>query len=46
MIFALMKKKIERDGLTEECKQMLDVFFFGGRLSYEEYTELIRLGEG
>lgn len=44
-IYALMKRKIARDGLTEECRELLDVFFFAGRLTREEYTELIKLGE-
>lgn len=40
-IYLLMKRKIERDGLTEACCELLDVFFFAGRLTREEYTELL-----
>lgn len=41
MIYTLMKRKIERDGLTEKCKEMLDVFFAAGRITKVQYAELM-----
>lgn len=43
MIYKLMKKKIEREGLTEECKNLLDVYLLGGRITREQYEELMNL---
>lgn len=41
MIFTLMKRKIERDGLTEECKGLLDVFLTAGRITKVQYIQLM-----
>lgn len=41
MIYTLMQRKIERDGLTEECKQMLDVFLAAGRITKVQYISLM-----
>lgn len=43
MIYKLMKKKIQREGLTEENKNLLDVYLLGGRITQEQYEELIGL---
>ena len=43
MIYKLMKKKIQREGLTEENKNLLDVYFLGGRITQEQYEELMEL---
>lgn len=43
MIYRLMKKKIQREGLTEENKNLLDVYLLGGRISREQYEELMGL---
>lgn len=43
MIYKLMKKKIQREGLTEENKNLLDVYFLGGRITQEQYEELMGL---
>lgn len=40
MIYKLMKKKIAREGLTEDNKNLLDVYLLGGRISREQYEEL------
>lgn len=44
-IYTLMKKKIEREGLTEENKNKLDVYLLGNRITIEEYEELMGVGE-
>ena len=33
----LMKKKIKREGLTEENKNLLDVYLMGGRITTAQY---------
>ena len=43
MIYKLMKKKIQREGLTEENKNLLDVYLLGGRIMQEQYEELMGL---
>lgn len=43
MIYRLMKKKIQREGLTEENKNLLDVYLLGGRITQEQYEELMGL---
>lgn len=43
MIYKLMKKKIQREGLTEENKNLLDVYLLGSRITQEQYEELMRL---
>ena len=43
MIYKLMKKKIQREGLTDENKNLLDVYLLGARISLEQYEELMGL---
>ena len=43
MIYKLMKKKIQREGLTDENKNLLDVYLLGARISQEQYEELLGL---
>lgn len=43
MIYRLMKNKIKREGLTEENKNLLDVYLLGKRISQEQYEELMKL---
>ena len=43
MIYKLMKKKIQREGLTGENKNLLDVYLLGGRITQEQYEELMGL---
>ena len=38
-----MKKKTQREGLTEENKNLLDVYLLGGRITQEQYTELMEI---
>ena len=45
MIYKLMKKKIERQGLTEENKNLLGVYLLGGRITQEQYEKLMGLVE-
>lgn len=43
MIYRLMKNKIKREGLTEENKNLLDVYLLGKRIAQEQYEELMQL---
>ncbi len=43
MIYKLMKKKIQREGLTEENKNLLDVYLLGERITQEQYEELMEI---
>ena len=43
MIYKLMKRKIQREGLTDENKNLLDVYLLGARISQEQYEELMGL---
>ena len=43
MIYTLMKKKIQREGLTETNKTLLDVYLLGARINREQYEELMGL---
>ena len=38
-----MKNKIKREGLTEENKNLLDVYLLGKRITQEQYEELMQL---
>lgn len=40
MLYKLLKRKIEREGLTETTKNLLDVYLLGGRITQEQYEEL------
>ena len=37
MIYRLMKLRIRREGLTEENKNLLDVYLLGGRITQAQY---------
>lgn len=41
MIYTLMKRKIQREGLTEENKNLLDVYLMGGRITTAQYEQLM-----
>lgn len=45
MIYRLMKNKIKREGLTEENKNLLDVYLLGKRITQEQYEELMDIEE-
>lgn len=38
-----MKNKIRREGLTEENKNLLDVYLLGNRITQTQYEELMQL---
>ena len=38
-----MKNKIKREGLTEENKNLLDVYLLGKRITQSQYEELMQL---
>ena len=38
-----MRIKIRREGLTEENKNLLDVYLLGKRITQEQYEELMQL---
>lgn len=40
MIYKLMKRKIAREGLTEENRKLLDVYLLGRRITQDQYEEL------
>ena len=43
MIYRLMKNKIKREGLTDENKNLLDVYLLGKRITQAQYEELMQL---
>lgn len=43
MIYRLMKLRIRREGLTEENKNLLDVYLLGKRITQSQYEELMQL---
>lgn len=45
MVYRLMKNKIKREGLTEENKNLLDVYLLGGRITEKQYKELMNIEE-
>lgn len=45
MIYRLMKNKIKREGLTDENKNLLDVYLLGKRITQYQYEELINIKE-
>lgn len=45
IVYKLMKSKIKNEGLTDENKNLLDVYLLGGRISQEKYEELMGLNK-
>lgn len=41
MLFKTLLKLKERDGLTNDLKNKIDVFFATGRITEEQYNELM-----
>lgn len=41
MLFKTLKKLKERNGLTENLKNKIDIFFATGRITEEQYNELM-----
>lgn len=45
MIYKLLKKKIEREGWSEENQNLLDIFLLAGRITKAQYYELTLIGD-
>lgn len=41
MLYKTLKKLKERNGLTEDLKNKIDIFFATGRITEEQYNELM-----
>ena len=41
MLYKTLKKLKERNGLTENLKNKIDIFFATGRITVEQYNELL-----
>lgn len=41
MLYKTLKKLKERNGLTDDLKSKIDVFFAVGRITEEQYNELM-----
>ena len=45
MLFKTLKKLKERNGLTDDLKNKTDVFFAIGRITEEQYNDLMDIKE-
>lgn len=45
MLFKTLLKLKERKGLTDDLKNKIDVFFAVGRITEEQYNELMDIGK-
>lgn len=45
MLYKTLKKLKERNGLTDDLKNKIDVFFAVGRITEEQYNELMNVGK-
>lgn len=45
MLYKTLKKLKERNGLTGDLKNKIDVFFAVGRITEEQYNELMDVGK-
>ena len=43
MLYKTLKKLKERNGLTDDLKNKIDVFFAVGRITEEQYNELMNI---
>ncbi len=43
MLYKTLKKLKERNGLTDNLKNKIDVFFAVGRITEEQYNELMNI---
>ena len=41
MLYKTLKKLKERNGLTEDLKNKIDIFFATGRITEEQYDDLM-----
>ena len=44
MLYRTLKKLKERNGLTEDLKNKIDIFFATGRITEELYNDLMDIG--
>mgnify|MGYP001201062338 FL=1 len=44
MLYKTLKKLKERNGLTEDLKNKIDIFFATGRINEDQYNELMDVG--
>ena len=44
MLYKTLKKLKERNGLTEDLKNKIDIFFATGRITEEQYNDLMDIG--
>ena len=44
MLFKTLKKLKERNGLTDDLKTKIDIFFATGRITEEQYNDLMDIG--
>lgn len=45
MLYKTLKKLKERNGLTDDLKNKIDVFFAVGRITEEQYNDLMDVKE-
>lgn len=41
MLYKTLKRQIERTGLTEDLKGKIDIFYLVGRITEDEYKDLM-----
>ena len=44
MLFKVLKSQIERYGLTDAIRERIEVLYAGGKLTTEQYEELMAMG--
>ena len=44
MLYKTLKKLKERNGLTEDLKNKINIFFATGRIAEEQYNDLMDIG--
>ena len=44
MLYKTLKKLKERNGLTEDLKNKIDIFFAMGRITEDQYNNLMDIG--
>lgn len=45
MLYKTLKKLKERNGLTDDLKNKIDIFFATGRITEDQYNELMDVKE-
>ena len=45
MLYRTLLKLKERNGLTEDLKNKIDIFFATGRITEEQYNDLMNIGD-